>query len=375
MENPRPRSLLLSILIFVAVAGVGLWFGIRSRQGWGSSGSGGNSRNEGQEAAQAIPDPAPNDQSPQAVIFRMFKRLRGGPLNPGELDAFREMMLSADPAAAMAAIQGFLATGQDARTGEKFEIGKNGELAGAPTFRVLLIDLHGRIAREHGSNDAGLAARALMQSKTSADEWALALRNAAWATPSDKDYLSAKTRELLAHEPWRQQPSAGYYEAFDVIVYTRNTGFITTLSEMVRGEDLPLKNTAATTLDRLATMAPLDVMNFLNANPAELSDKQFLRADYYAKADFTQSAQRAAVEAYLDRQDVDPGAKAKLITALGQPGVFVSDNLLTDSPAPPEEDIAPQQKAALQRAVDDWLNSNRYPSFKNQLLGKQEALQ
>lgn len=375
MENSRPRSLLVSILIFVAVAGAGLWFGIWSRQGWRTSGPAGTSQSEEHKGAQAIPDPAPNDQSPQAAIFRMFKRLRSGPLNPGELDGFREMMLSADPTAAMAAIRSFLATGQDARTGEKFEIGKNGEMAGAPTFRVLLIDLHGRIAKANGSPDAGLAARALMLSKTSADEWALALRNAAWATPKDSDYLSAKTRELIGHEPWRLQPSPGYYEAFDVIVYTRNTGFISTLGEMVRGEDLPLKNTAATTLDRLAAMAPLDVMNFLNANPAELSDKQFLRADYYAKADFTQPAQRSAVEAYLDRQDVDPNAKAKLITALGQPGVFVSDNLLTDSPAPPEEDIPAGQKAALQRAVGDWLTSNRYPSLTNLLQGKQEALQ
>lgn len=301
----------------------------------------------------------------------IFGKIRAGTLGLGELDAFRRALLAGDPDETIAAILRFLATGQDALTGESFTIGKNGELDGAPTYRVLLIDMLGRISREHGREDAGAMARALLEKKTTADEWALALRNAAWAK-ADKAYLSAKTQELLEHQPWRQQPSAGYYEAFDLIVYTADVRFIPQLGAMIAGEDKALKNTAASTLDRLADMAPLDVMSYLNANPVELAEKPFLRSDYYSKADFTQPAQRAAVEAYLDRQDVPAAAKGKLIDALGRPGVFVSDNLLT---APPAEEIPPAQIAAVRQTVEGWVRSNRFPALAAPLGNAQARLQ
>jgi hypothetical protein len=370
----NPRSFAASFLFFLLIAGLGLWFGIRSRTGW---------RDAQPAPAVSAPEQKPSaqraneaavDQSPEAMIARLFRRLRSGPLAAGELDAFRASLLGGDPRKTIAAIVQFLGTGQDALTGERFSIGKNGELAGAPTFRVLMLDLLGRVCREAGAPDAGVVSRALLQKKTSADEWAVALRNVGWATPGDRAYLAEKTRELVSHQPWQQQPTAGYYEAFDLIVFTADVSSIPQLAELVRGKDEPLKNTAATTLDRLAAMAPLDVMSYLNTHPAELADKQFLRADYYAKADFTQAAQRAAVEAYLDRPDVEPRAKGKLIATLGNPGVFVSENLLTSTPQAAADDVPPLQKAALQRAVGEWLKSNRYPSLTGALLAKQEGL-
>jgi hypothetical protein len=369
----NPRSFAFNLAVLLGLAALGLWLGMMARQKRDEPVKDGQDRRPPVDAKAASNGEKVADHSPEAVLTRILDRLRGGPVSAGELAMFRRAILGADPAQSVPAILRFLATGQDARTGESFSIGKNGELVGAPTLRVLLMDLLGRICKEHGGTEAGVQARALLEKKTSADEWSLALRNAAWANPKDKAYLAAKARELLDYQPWRQQPSAGYYEAFDVIVYTGDTSFITQLSDFVRGEDKPLKNTAASTLDRLSAMAPLEVMGYLNTHPAELGDKPFLRSDYYAKADFTQSAQRAAVETYLDRADVEARAKAKLIAALGNPGVFVSDNLLTSAPAPAEE-IPPLQKAALARAVNDWISSHRFPGLTPHLLGKQAAL-
>jgi hypothetical protein len=314
--------------------------------------------------------PTAEDRSPEAVLNRLLTRLRQGPIGPGDLDAFRAALLAADPAQAVAAIKKFLATGQDALTGERFTIGPKGVLSGAPTLRILLLDLLGQISEA----EAGKLARTLMQKKTTADEWAVALRNVAWDTPNDREYLSSKLHELIDYQPWRQQHSPGYYESFDVIVYTRDVTFIPQLTEFIRGEDEPLKNTAASALDRLATMAPNEVMNYLNANPTELAERPFLRSDYYTKADFTQPGQRAAVEMYLDRADVPARAKEKVIAGLGAPNLFVSDNLLTSTAPPGDETeplIPPAQKTALGKAFNDWLTSNRYPSLNLTIMTRQ----
>ena len=241
---------------------------------------------------------------PAELLARIFDRLRSGNLQRGDLAALRRILLAADPHEAMGAILSFLATGQDARTGESFSIQNGGRLAGAPTFRVMLLDLLGRIARDAGSDEADAFSRALLTRKTSADEWAVALRNIAWSSPDDRAYLAGKMREMLDYQPWRMQPSAGFLEAFDVIVFTRSATFTSDLAEMATGEDDSLRRAAAAAMDRLSEMAPLDVMNYLNGHPAEFADRPFLRADYYSKADLSQFQQRQAVEAYLSRADV-----------------------------------------------------------------------
>ncbi len=266
----------------------------------------------------------------------------------------------------------FLSTGQDARTGETFGIQKGGGLAGAPTFRVMLLDLLGRIARDSGSDEALKYSRALLARQTSADEWAIALRNVAWSAPEDRTYLATKMREMLAYQPWRQQPGAGFLEAFDVIVFTRDVTFSADLAAMANSEDDSLKRAAATAMDRLSEMAPLDVMNYLNGHPAEFSALPFLRADYFSKADLSQVQQRQAVETYLARADVTAAEKDKLLSVLASPGSFVGDTLLTD-PAPADE--PPQRSSGLRAAVGDWLKGNRFPSLTGPLVQLQRRLE
>ncbi len=315
--------------------------------------------------------PRNHPETPAGVLARVFDRLRSGNLQPGELALLRRALLAADPGEAITAILSFLATGQDARTGESFGIGPGGGLMGAPTFRVMLLDLLGRIARDSGSDEAEKLSRALLTRKTSADEWAIALRNIAWSAPEDRAFLAEKMREMLAYQPWRMQPSAGFLEAFDVMVFTRNATFASDLSEMVTAEDDATKRAAAAAMDRLAEMAPLDVMNYLNGHPAEFADRPFLRADYYSKADLSQFQQRQAVEAYLARQDVSVGEKSKLLAVFASPGTFVGDTLVTQATA---ADELPQRAASLRAAVNDWLKDNRFPALTGPLRQLQQNL-
>ncbi len=309
--------------------------------------------------------------SPANLLTRLFDRLRAGNLQPGDLAALRRRLLAADPHEAMAAILSFLGTGQDARTGEGFGLQKGGGLAGAPTFRVLLLDLLGRIARDAGTDDAGTFSRALLTRKTSADEWAIALRNVAWSAPEDRDFLAAKMREMLAYQPWRQQPGAGFIEAFDVIVFTRNATFASDLSALATSEDDAVKRAAAAAMDRLSELAPLNVMNYLNGHPAEFSERPFLRADYFSKADLSQFQQRQAVEAYLARADVAVAEKGKLLSVFASPGTFVGDTLVTQ---PGAADDSPQRIAGLRSAVSDWLKGNRFPDLTGPLAQLQQRL-
>jgi len=323
------------------------------------------------DTADKQPTPEFNTDSPASVLARIFDRLRAGNLRPGELSALRAMLLAADPHEAMSAILAFLATGQDARTGETFGIGKGGALDGAPTFRVMLLDVLGRIARDSQSDDADKFSRALLTRKTSADEWAIALRNIAWSAPDDRAFLAEKMREMLAYQPWRQQPGAGFLEAFDIIVFTRNPAFAVDLATLATSEDDATKRAAAAAMDRLSEMAPLDVMNWLNANPAEFAERPFLRADYFSKADLSQPQQRQAVETYLARADVTLAEKEKLLTVFASPGSFVGDTLVT---APPPPDDPPQRAAALRTTIADWIKGNRFPSLNAPLAQLQQRL-
>jgi hypothetical protein len=367
VKQPRP---FVVILLAAAFAGIGLWLGSRTRE---------QSKTPlasplapiSDAASQISRDAILPDQSPAALIARMFDRLRSGGMAPGELAAFRRALLAAPPSEAIAAIVKFLATGQDAVTGETFSLSAGGELAGAPTFRVTLLDVLGSICRTAGTGDAATVSRGILENKTSADEWAIALRNVAWASPGDTAYLSAKTRDSIRHEPWRLQPSAGFFETFDLIVFTRDVTLIPDLAAMTEGDDPALKGTAATTLDRLSAMAPLEVMNFLNTNPGELAGKPFLRADYFANADLSQPVQRRALETYLARPDVALPEKSKLIARLAAPAQFISDNLVT---APPPSEIPVQQTNGLRAAVGDWLKTRRFPELTGPLLQLQSQL-
>jgi hypothetical protein len=295
-------------------------------------------------------------------IEQLLARLQTGNATAADLAALREELLRGDPAQSIAAISAFLASGRDAATGQGFAVGEGGALAGAGTLRVFLMDLLGQISKKTGVDAAAKIARQVLQTKNSADEWAVSLRNVAWHEPGAKAFLAERMREMLAHEPWRAEPSDGMLEAFDVIVFAQDPTFIPTLTSLLRGNPSPLQQASSVALDRLSEAAPLDTMNWLNSHPAELADRPFLRADYFSKADLSQPAQRQAIEFYLGRQDVSAAEKAKLLKALVAPGTFYSENLLT---APPPDDPARQEAYA--KTLKEWQAAGRFPDLHPQM--------
>lgn len=303
-------------------------------------------------------------------IEELLALLQSGAATEGELDALKRTLLAADPAAATAAIREFLSSGRDARTGLDFALRPGGELA-APTLRVLLMDVLGRIAKRDRTGDAAKLARETLEQKDSADEWAIALRNVAWHEPAATAYLAAKAREMLSHAPWRAVPTSGMLEAFDVIVFTKDATFTADLAKAQSDPDEQLRHAADVALDRLAAASPLDVMSYLNSHPTTLAERPMLRADYFAKADLAVPGQKTALEFYLGRPDIAAAEKSKLLKALATPASFVSENLLT--PPPSEIDEAAREHAIL-RALHEWIAGQRFPELQLHLLALQRRL-
>ncbi len=371
------------LLLVVIVAGVAGYFYSRRSVALAESPDGPEVASESRDATTglsasrdpaALEPPEPSlPASPSSLrdwIDRVWAALQLGS-NADAVEELKRALLASEPGLAIRAILGFLGEGRDAATGAEFTVGEGGALGEAPTLRVMLLDVLGQLSRKTRSDAAAKLSRTLLESKNSADEWAVALRNVAWHEPAAKPYLASKMREMLAYEPWRTRPSAGMLEAFDVAVFTRDASLVPDLAEVQRSGSRELQYAAAIALDRLAEQGPLEVMTYLNTHPTELADRPLLRADYYAKADLSQIAQRAAVEIYLGRPDVTGEEKGKLLKGLATPATFVAETLLTEAPAP---DDGAARIEALGRAAKDWLAADRFPDLRAPLTQLQERL-
>ena len=298
------------------------------------------------QALAVLRDPAVKDKRPALAALR--EALDRAGRNP------------ADAAVAIAAVREFLARGEDAPTGERFHVSQGGALSEAPTVRTLLMDRLGSLARTAGTDDARQVANETFGSKGSADEWALALRNVAWADPDgSRALLADKTREMLAYGPWRATPSGGFMEAFDAAAYSRDATLMGDFARLA-AEATPLRQAALVGADRLTAEAPLAVANYLNDNPNVLADRPLVRADYLGKLDLADPAQRAAAEAYLDRTDVDTAEKVKFLGRLEQPAYFASDSLLT-APQPGVNATGLAHRETVNTVAGQWLTGNRFP--------------
>ena len=105
---------------------------------------------------------------------------------------------------AAGAIRQFLAFGQDARTGQGFQLNADGSLRQAPTLRTLLLGMLGKL----DPAQAAAAAKEILQRKDSADEWAAGLALYARANSSDDAlyFLQQKAEEMAGYQPWQTNP-------------------------------------------------------------------------------------------------------------------------------------------------------------------------
>lgn len=266
---------------------------------------------------------------------------------------------------ALQAVLELLRSGGDAPTGLEFGIGGDGFLASAPTLRVFLLDYLARI----DSAAAAEYAREVLRSYGSADEWAVAFRSYALANDSldDRRFLRERFAAMVTHEPWRQNPSTGFLEAFDVAVFVGGTDLFPLLGDAVRDVGSPAVARAAyLALDRLVLREPATALARWQRNPSLLAGREETRACYFARADVTQPEQREVVERYLldpARSTVELNAFARLFP---NANFMVSPNLLSGPPALTHDELVRRDRAALE-VVEAWEADPRFAMLQPHL--------
>ncbi len=261
-------------------------------------------------------------------------------------------------------------SGRDLSLGMSFSVGPEGRLQGTSTLRVAVLDLLGQLDPDAAHR---LAAEALAGSKGSADEYALHLRNYAWGAPDEMDpavvksFLAERTRALIAHYPWRERPSEGFQEAFDVLVWSGAHQAIPDLVElMAPGYDTALTHPAGMALDRLVLLDPERAFAQLLEHP--ISRERFPRteASYFARADPADSVQRERLEQWFLEGERGAEERSYLLQLLPNLNLRYSHNLLSEhfswEPGSPR-----QRYVAVMNLLQDWEGNADFAEWRDEI--------
>ncbi len=322
-------------------------------------------------AASNTPAPSPNIPPPPSPMERLEAVLaqlaasEDGNTNRKLLAELRQFLDGLPVEIASREVQSFLAASKDAPTKLDVTVTPGGLLGDASSLRVFLLDYLGQIDR----SVAGAVAALTLAQYTTPDEWAVSLRNYARANPGPdgEAYLQAKSRELLGNPAWLKNPSAGFLEAFDTIVYAHGTVLAPELAGLVRDkENKATAHAAYLTLDRLTLAEPIAMFKQLVEQPDLMQGREQTRANFLARADVRDQDQRALVEQYL----LDPTRTAQeLATFAGlypNANYMISNNLLTPTVTPKHEELVAHDRAALE-TVQAWHNDERFRDLKPHL--------
>ena len=320
-------------------------------------------------AAPAISGAATN-QSPVAanplqVAANSLLMTKDAAASRQRLAGLSQWLATLPPKEAVATIRQFLDSKADASTGQDFKIAANGALNSSPTLRVFLLD---QLACLDPAAAADYA-KVILASKDSPDEWAVALRNLARGDPSDQGraLLEQKTSEMLQYEPWQQNPSVGYLEAFDVAVYLGGTSLIPTLTDLVQRQDNPaVAHASYLALDRLVINNPTTTLTALLADPGLLQGREATRADYFARADVRDTQQRQILENYLLSPQISPAEIDAFAGIFPNANYMISFNLLTQTQTPNRDALVSRDAGSL-HVVQDWLADPRFAQLRPSL--------
>jgi len=250
-----------------------------------------------------------------------------------------------------------LASGKDFATQLDLTLDSAKNLAGWPSWRVFLLDLLFLTDPEA----AAALSRDLLGTSSSPDEWAVCLRNVARAG-KDEALLQTKSAELLRRKEWQKKPSAGYLEAFDVIVHTRNTALAPELlANCDAREEKAVRHASFLTLDRLIMAEPAKVLPELARDASKHPQSGLMLSNMIARADVRDNAQRQAVETYL----LDPKRTAEELRGFASvfpnANIAVSQNLLTQTITIQGADLTARVRVSLEVA-SAWLMNERFKS-------------
>jgi len=301
-------------------------------------------------------------------LVSAFNQLREKPGRPAALQTLKDLQtaLNAMPRdQAVTWIRSFLASGQDLPTGLSFEIAAGGTLSEWPTFRTFLLDALLAIDPEV----AAALGRTILTTPTSADEWALALRNVGRVetTAEANAYLRERTEALIANPDWQTDPSIGYLNAFDVLVHTNATASTPLLSSLIQQKDRrDLAHAGFLTLDRLVQRNPADELTRLAADTALQASRPEMTAQQFARADLRDETQREIVKSWL----LDPARTATELRSFAavypNNNRFISNNLLTTETPQAGADLLEHDRQVLE-IINAWAADPAFQPVAEQL--------
>jgi len=262
-------------------------------------------------------------------------------------------------------IRRFLASGRNSKTGKQLEIGSDRKITATSSLRAYLLD---KLA-DLDPTAAAIESKTILESPTDADEWAIALRNVALvdASAETRKYLQQKTEELIRNPAWQNTPSAGYLNAFDVLVHTKSVESTPLLSGLIQKKDREdLVHAAFLTLDRLVQLDPQEMLRQLASDRALQQSRPEMTAQQFARADLRDPVQREIVRSWL----LDPARSASELTSFASVypnnNQFVSNNLLTRDTVQSGKDLTAHDKEAI-RIIETWQQDATFHAIKPHL--------
>lgn len=317
-------------------------------------------------SASPAPTTKPVAPQPSADAISPVMDFLGGAPQPADvrsrLQELKQSLAAMPKDEAIALIREFLSRGNDRTTGLSFEIASDGSLTEWPTFRTFLLDA--LLAIDPAA--AAALSREILSKPTSADEWALALRNVG-RVENDPGFLRSKTEELIINPGWQADPSIGYLNAFDVLVHIESTASTPLLSSLIQRKDRrDLAHAGFLTLDRLVQRQPVEELSRLRSDTALQRIRPEMVAQQFARADLRDPAQQALVKTWL----LDPARKPAELRAFS--GVypnnnrFVSNNLLTRETAQTGDDLAAHDREAL-AVITRWQQDPAFSAVNEHL--------
>ena len=316
--------------------------------------------------------PAPGTSS---VVQRKVQQLRdsnSAAENRRILLELRVALAAMAKSEASSTIREMLSSGVDVQTQIEFEVGDGGRLQGANTLRVFLLDNLGAI----DPKAAAEIARGILIKPESPDEWAICLRNLAKGDSSEEAqrFLRDRLRILLRHEPWQNNPSIGYLEAFDTTVYIGGYQLVPELTRLMRLTNNPgVAHAAFLAVDRLAANEPAATLSSLAEDWTLMQGREATRAGFFARADVSNAEQRQLVERYL--LTLPPGSPEldAFADVFPNENYRISKNLLTVTP-PRSGSVIQQRDRATLLVIEEWMAEKRFQGVLPQLRTVQNRL-
>lgn len=266
---------------------------------------------------------------------------------PDVLASLRNKLFQGDQEASARAVSDFLRSKRDASTGMGFSVGPDGVLSAAPTLRAALLNWHPTL-------DPLIAlemAREILKTTDSADEYAVALRNLAWNDLDGdlKPELSAAFQNLLGRRDWREAPTAGYLESFDIAVALGDASTFQRLADFSTPDvnHSSLVHAASMSMDRMILREPAHLADAWNSNPQWMDQAPLQRASLLSRLDITREDHRTVLLDYLSSSRMTPEEREYFEALYPNGNHLHGHRLVTTSEKSPTID----ERAAMDRKI------------------------